>query len=813
MPDRARLPGAAETSADRVARHGQAPPDGGGRRRAPPEAGGHGHTGPAGEQPLADRRLVGPAVAAWSSAACCLGLPSHGALAVGGLLLVGAVVGVRGHRHLVALVLVAAAAAALAAGLRVAHSQAGLVPALAADGVVVEAEVTLAGDPRIVDSAFDEQVVVEADAVTVTGRGTTVDGRAPVLLLAGTETGVAELALGTTVRVVARLAPSDSADLAALLLVSRVEDVSSDPAWWWTVAGGVRAGVDRATADHGQPGELVPGLVVGDDSGLSTETTEEFRTSGLTHLLAVSGTNLTLVLGALLLGARLVGVRGRGLVVVGVLGAVGFVLLARPEPSVVRAAAMGLVALAGLTSGDRRRGLRALCVAVLVLVLLDPWLSRSVGFALSALATAAILVIAPPWRDALARWLPRWAAEAVAVPMAAQLACTPLVAAISGQASLVAVLANVLVAPAVGPATVLGLVAGLAEVAWMPLGRLVGWLAVLPAGWVVAVASVAAGLPGAAVEWGTSATALVVLTLVCAALGLGARWLLRRRWLSLSVAALLMVTVLRPLPSPGWPPDGWVLVACDVGQGDALVVATGGDTALVVDVGPDPTAVRGCLSDLDVRSVSAVLLTHLHADHVDGLAGVLDAVPVGEVQVSPVRSPSDAWADVELLAGAAGVPVRTVAAGSTGAFGAADWQVLSPSATTDPATTDDGGGEGSAVNDASLVLAVEVGGVRLLLTGDVEPAGQVELVRAGADLAADVLKVPHHGSAGQDAGFLEAVDPALAVVSVGTDNTYGHPAPGLLTLLEAGGADVARTDVDGDVAVVSDGDDVTWTTR
>ena len=458
-------------------------------------------------EPVADRRLVAPAIAAWSSAACCLALPGRGGLAVGGLLLAGVIVCLRTRRHVVALVLLAAAAAALTAGLRVTHSQAGTVPALAAAEAVVTADVVLSGDPRVVSGAFGDQVVVEADAASVTGRGSTVQGRAPVLVLADVDSGVGDLALGTTVRVVARLAPSDSADLAALVLVSRVEAVRADPAWWWTVAGGVRGGVDRATASRGQAGELVPGLVVGDDSDLTPETVEDFRTSGLTHLLAVSGTNLTLVLGALLLVARLVGGRGRGLLVVGVLGAAGFVLLARPEPSVVRAAAMGLVALAGLTSGDRRRGLRALCVAVLVLVLVDPWLSRSVGFALSALATAAILVLAPTWRDALARWLPRWAAEAVAVPMAAQLACTPLVAAISGQASLVAVAANVLVAPAVGPATVLGLVAGLAEVAWAPAGRLVGWLAVLPAGWIVTVGGVAADLPGADVEWGTSVTA------------------------------------------------------------------------------------------------------------------------------------------------------------------------------------------------------------------------------------------------------------------------------------------------------------------
>ena len=212
------------------------------------------------------------------------------------------------------------------------------------------------------------------------------------------------------------------------------------------------------------------------------ELSDAFRTSGLTHLLAVSGTNLTLVVGSLLLLARWVGVRARGLVVVGVLGVLGFVLLARPEPSVLRAAVMGTVALLGMGTHGRRRGPRALGAAVLLLLLVDPWLAISPGFALSALATPGILWFAPGWRDRLDRWLPRWVAEAIAVPLAAQLACTPLVAAISGQVSLVAVVANLLAAPAVGPATVLGLRAACSG--WCR-GRSASW-SPLPAAWCAA---------------------------------------------------------------------------------------------------------------------------------------------------------------------------------------------------------------------------------------------------------------------------------------------------------------------------------------
>ena len=321
---------------------------------------------------------------------------------------------------------------------------------------------------------------------------------------------------------------------------------------------------------------LVPALVVGDDRSMSAQVVEDFRTCGLTHLAAVSGTNLTLVVGFLLVLARWAGVRARGLVLVGVLGVAGFVLLARPEPSVLRAAAMGSVALVGLGARGRDTGIRALGVAVLVLLLLDPWLALSVGFALSALATAGILFLGPPFRDALGGWLPRWAAEALAVPFAAQLACTPVVAAISGQVSLVAVVANLVVAVVVGPATVLGLLGGVLMLLVQPAGLACGWLAGLCASWIITVATHLARLPAAALDWAPGVTPVLVLGVLCVGVGLGAGAVLRRpRW-SVALSLVLVVVMLRPLPSPGWPPAGWVLVACDVGQGDGLVLNAGG---------------------------------------------------------------------------------------------------------------------------------------------------------------------------------------------------------------------------------------------
>ncbi|MCW2757086.1 MAG: internalization-related competence protein ComEC/Rec2, partial [Nocardioidaceae bacterium] len=537
--------------------------------------------------------------------------------------------------------------------------------------------------------------------------------------------------------------------------------------------------------------------VDGDDVRVPDDVQADFRLSGLTHLLAVSGTNLTLVVGALLVLARWCGVRARGLLVVGVLGVAAFVLLARPEPSVLRAAAMGSVALVGMGSNGRQRGVRALGAAVLGLLLVDPWLARDLGFALSTAATAGILFLAPGWRDRLARWLPRWAAEAVAVPLAAQLACTPLVAAVSAQVSLVAVPANLLAAPAVAPATVCGLLGGVLSAVWTPLGRPCGLVAVLCAGWIVEVAHRSAALPTAVVGWPLSWASLLVLSVLCLVLAavLGPV-LARGRWACAGVA-LLVGVLLVPVSAPGWPPHGWVLAACDVGQGDGLVLAVSPGTAVVVDTGPDPALMDSCLRRLRIHHVALVVLTHFHADHVDGLAGALKGRQVDAIEVTTLDEPQQGVAEVRALARTHGVPIRVAAYGERASVGPVSWQALAPDG-PGPADSD------SPPNDASIVLLVRTSGLRLLLMGDEETGSQERLAQTLHGEQVDVLKVAHHGSSKQDHDLVVGLHPRLAVISVGVDNSYGHPAGRTLALLSEAGAVVRRTDTDGDVVVVAD---------
>lgn len=708
---------------------------------------------------------------------------------------------------LLGVVLVATAVAG-ATALRHEAVAANPVGALAREHAAASVTGTVVSDPRPVTGRFAEQVVLRLEVREVTGRGRTHRLATPVLVIGGEEW--ARAALGAVVSTSGVLVPADGDDLAGVLTSARAPLVRSPPDVWWRGAAAVRRGIRDSVAHRPDDQRaLVPALVDGDDAGLDPGLTDDFRTTGLTHLTAVSGTNLTLVVGFLLLLARWSGVRGRWLHVVGAVGIVGFVLLARTEPSVLRAAVMGAVGLLALGVDGRQRGFRALGVAVVVLLLVQPGLAVSAGFALSVLATAGIVVLAPGWRDAMGRWLPRWVAEAVAVPAAAQLACTPVVAAISGEVSLVAVVANLVVAPAVGPATVLGLAGGLVGLLAPPVGRLLGTGASWCVGWIVAVARRASDLPGAAVDWESGVLTIALLTGLCLALALALPWVLRRPAAVAVLVVLLVVVITQRPPTPGWPAEGWLLAMCDVGQGDALVVRAGPSSGVVVDAGPDPGAVDACLDRLDVDDVPLVVLTHFHADHVDGLDGVLDGRQVGSIETSRMLDPPAGVAQVGAAATAAGLAAVPAPYAGTRTVGDVTLQVLWPP----PDRTEVGAGDGERANDASVVLLVEVRGVRMLLTGDLEPEGQAALARTIAGLDVDVLKVPHHGSRYQDLELLTSLDAEVALVSVGADNGYGHPAGIVLDALSAGGADVRRTDTDGDVLVVRDGGEVATVSR
>lgn len=740
------------------------------------------------------------AVAVWGGT--WVGTSGVGVLAVAGLVLAAAlvVVGRQWHRPLLAALGGMLAAGLVTAGARAAALHSGPVAELADERAVAVVEGWLRPG-RLVEGGVRGTSwygLLELEQVHARGRGWRT-GQSVLVSASGTDAEQwAGVIPGTRVRAAVRLAAAEASDAFVAIARAREPPVASAPPGWGEAAvHDVRSGLKQAVDGLAEePRALVPALVVGDTSAMSPELRERFRVTGLAHLAAVSGANLTLLLASLLWLAGRLGVRGWWLRGIAVLGVVGFVALCHGEPSVLRAAAMGCVGLAALGFGGRRRGLRQLAWAVVGLLLVDPWLSGSAGFALSVVASAAIVCWARSWTAQLAGWLPRPLAEAVAVPIAAQLATQPIVVAISGQLSLVGVLANLLAGPLVGPTTVLGFLCA-AVAPFVPgLAAAIGWLAGWGAQGLCWIALLGASLPSAAITWPATASGLAVLAGVSVAVVTLMPGVLRRPWLVLLVALMLIVVLLRPATVPGWPPSGWAVVQCDVGQGSATVVAVAPGEAIVVDAGPDPPRLERCLAGLGVRQVPLLVVTHFHADHVGGLPA-LGGREVGTVLLP--RSPSEAGRRL-LLAQTAGarhveavpgmvIEVAGVRVDVVSALDAGSAAMIGTEA------------ESGRENDASVVTRIDTGAMAVLATGDIEDAGQSAALRSGANLAADVLIVPHHGSADQSPELFAAVGAPIALVGVGQDNDYGHPSATALRLLAQAGTTVYRTDTQGSVAV------------
>jgi competence protein ComEC len=407
--------------------------------------------------------------------------------------------------------------------------------------------------------------------------------------------------------------------------------------------------------------------------------------------------------------------------------------------------------------------------------------------------------------------VPARLAAALGAAAAAQALCAPVVAVLSARVSLVAVPCNLLAEFAIAPATVLGFAALATAPVAMPMAKALAWCAHWPAGWIARIARTGAALPGGGIDWPGSwagAALLLAVTLVVVLVG---RRLLGHPWWCGVCGLLLALAVVQPPPLTrvvtGWPPPGWRLVMCDVGQGDAMVLAAGEGAGVVVDAGPDPRLVDHCLRSLGITRIPLVVLTHFHADHVAGLPGVLRARAVGAIETTGFEEPADQAAFVRRLAAARRIPVTRAAAGEQRRTGELSWQVVWPPPEPEPGVfAAHPVPEGP--NDASVAMLVRAAGLRLLLLGDLEPPAQRALTRspaAGALEGVDVLKVAHHGSAYQDPGLLRQAAPRLALISCGEDNSYGHPAPGTVAALRAGGAAVLRTDRDGALAVVGGG--------
>ena len=573
---------------------------------------------------------------------------------------------------------------------------------------------------------------------------------------------------------------------------------------------------------------LAAGILVGLRDRVDRDVAAAFTTAGISHVVAISGWNIAIV-GATI-GALAGGLSRRRRSILICVAIALYVAFVGASASVLRAAAMAGVALLARESGRAGRAAAALGLAVVALLLLDPGLAGDAGFQLSSLATAGLIAWGTPLTARLAGSNPgrprRLLAESLGVSLAAQAATLPVILADFGRLSLVAPVVNLIVVPLVAPAMAAGaiaLIGGWLALLGAPLA--VATIAGLPA-WallsaMIGIGRVGAGLPFASVAvdppWSTLAGVIAgAVILVIAhrrarpsaptsssptrraarhqAPAVPDRLKVAAAALLIAVAGLGIVLIHRP--------DGIARVTVlDVGQGDAILVEGGAGGRLLVDGGPDPDRLLVALDERLPpwdRRLDVVILTHPHEDHVAGLVGLLARYRVGHVFEPGMHGPGPGFATWRAALAKVGRPIGTLAAGDQLRIDAIRLRVLWPVRGKVPIEPADGG---TAINNVSIVLLGEVAGRRFLLAGDVEEDIDPSLISEGLPHL-DLLKVAHHGSktASTDA-FLEAVRPSVTVVSAGTGNPYGHPAPSTIARLEATGAQVYRTDRNGSVEV------------
>ena len=753
-------------------------------------------------RPRHDARLIPAALAAYgASAAVGLRVVEPRVLVLAGLSV--AVLLARGPRRAGAsawLAALAFAAASFAAGIRLdAALTGGFGEALAA-GVPATFSGVVASDPREIAPgpfALGQErwlLSIDVDGVSLPGQPP-APARAPVTVVGAKEWS--EVEVGDRVEATGRLSPTGPGRAVAIVWDGELTGIAPAAGVSKTV-GDLRAGLRRAASDL--PDDLralTIGMTIGDTSGMPAAQVREMRIAGLTHLTAVSGAQFALLALAIGAGARALG-WGRAIRVVLLCAVVlGFVILVRPEPSVIRAAWMGVVGAVALAWGRPSQALPALATGVIGLLLADPSLALSYGFALSVAATAGIVLWAPVVASSLARFLPGGAAKVLAVPIAAQVVCTPILVLLAPGIGPYAVVANLVAVPFAAVVTALGLLATAVAPLSATAAEALAWAASVAARPVAWAAHVAAGLPGSWLPWPPGLLGACLAAAVGAALiaATTARRVTGWARLGALVAVLAVVAASPPVratlaEASRRAPSDWAIAVCDVGQGDMTLLRAGPTSAVVVDVGPDGTTALACLSRHGVSNVPLLVLTHPHADHDGGLGAVLSATDVDQAWVS-LPGAVAARERGPLTAGR--VPFSVPSPGTqvrVGEVVVTAWRAGDAGARTD-----------SEVNDSSVVLAGQADGVTFLALGDLEADGQRALARGIIPPVIDVLKVAHHGSAGQDDAFLTSLSVGLAVISVGADNPYGHPAQRTLDLLAPIASGVVRTDQCGDIDV------------
>jgi competence protein ComEC len=516
---------------------------------------------------------------------------------------------------------------------------------------------------------------------------------------------------------------------AASLQVKTVENYK-DANWLDSVCNNIHANflVVAKELPGDSPG-LVPGMSIGDTRYLAKSTNDATKVAGLTHLTAISGSHFVIIISIIGSLLMLIKVNKKIQALLQISSVLLLTILVHPSDSVKRAAIMSVIGLSSIFLKRRAVSISALAFVVCTWMILDPSLSCSYGFALSACATASIILFSGPLQIWLSRFVGRGFASILSVPIVAQLGCTPILLMMTDYLTIYGPLANIAVIPFVEPGTILSLIACLIA----PLSPTLSYYIALIAGFftqfVAEVAKFTANLPGAKIPWISGPVGgAVILIIVCLLVlspriyrvlygkitGLAtreetSRVILYMKWrdnlmaksaknikkgmthmikkqkrLLLSclvtatiVGVLIVMSVRNVSPPISAIPENWLIAACPVGQGDGAAIRTGKHSAIVIDTGPSTRDTGGesivdCLHDLDVETVDELQLSHYHDDHIGGVKELLANFKVNSALLPPIKQPQSGYEGVINALDKKGVNYQYAKQGQQGEFGCSE---------------------------------------------------------------------------------------------------------------------------------------------
>ncbi len=524
---------------------------------------------------------------------------------------------------------------------------------------------------------------------------------------------------------------------------------------------------------------LLQGIIVGDDSKISTELREQMKILSLSHLTAVSGTHISIVLALVFAG---VGRRKPWITAVITLCVVSvMVIIVGGSASVIRAFVMSVFVLIGIALQRARDAIPILATTIMIICLMDPNLAREIGFALSVAATFAIVSFGHVLSSTLAVRFPQWFTQMIAIPLVASLGTLPIIIAIQPELSVWSVLANLLISPVITPLTIFGLASLVITNIHALLAIPLVWISSWGCYWIIAVVNLLKGLPGSH----CSPTIVFLLYLVFAILifynqrltqlkrTLVHRYLPHKnslivlRGLSIRLdrvfrggilVAIFFVCGIISLPIETRS-SNWEIIQCDVGQGSAAVLRRESQI-VVVDVGPTPESIRRCLMDNRINVIDVLVLSHFDLDHVGGLDGLLGTVKVKEVWVSANRNPLKNSNRALGLIHAKDIPITEV----RNSVELRGWiRAFHPSKLA---------GSADDSNRDSIVVEAKTDSLSVLILSDIPKESQDTLAQTIQGV--DVVVVSHHGSKDQSESLAKKTAPKISLVSVG-ENDYGHP--------------------------------------